>query len=160
MKVKKRTKTSRLRGSRTAGWGFRQKHKGGHGNSGGKGFAGSGKRGDQKKQKMLMLAKEKFGKKAVYFGKQGMTSRSTKKIKNKVINLDDILKNKKLEKEINLKDYKILGRGEGFKASIIAKSASKIAIEKMQKAGGKIMLPEKKVVEKKGEEKNEKKKSE
>jgi len=32
VKVHKRKKNTRLRGSRTAGWGFRQKHKG-HGNS-------------------------------------------------------------------------------------------------------------------------------
>jgi len=41
--VHKRKKASRIRGARTCGWGFRQKHKG-HGNKGGVGMAGTGKR--------------------------------------------------------------------------------------------------------------------
>ena len=47
-----------------------------------------------------------------------------------------------------MKDYKILGNGEGFKAEISAKAATATAIEKMEKAGGKIILPVKKEVEK------------
>ena len=50
--------------------------------------------------------------------------------------------------------YKILGNGEGFKAEIKAKAATKGAIAKMEKSGGKIVLPvvEKKIV-KEAEEK-------
>lgn len=132
MKLKKRKKTSRIRGARTCGWGFRQKHKG-HGNKGGVGMSGSGKRADQKKQKVLIMAKGK------YFGKAGLTSRGSAKKKTKQINLEDIKANYSGDK-IDLKDYKILGNGEGFKAEIIAKSASKSAIEKMEKEGGKIVL--------------------
>ena len=42
-----------------------------------------------------------------------------------------------------MKKYKILAKGEGFKAEITAKKASKAAMQKMAKAGGKIILPEK-----------------
>lgn len=137
MKVHKRKKTTRIRGSRTFGWGFRQKHKG-HGNKGGFGMAGTGKKADHKKQVARSLDKN-----SKYFGKQGYTSRSTKKDKTKRINLIDIQNNffNKKTKQIELKDYKILGNGSGFKAEIIAKSATSSAIEKMEKAGGKIILP-------------------
>ena len=136
MKLKKRKKKSRMRGTKTCGWGSRKKHKG-HGNKGGAGMAGSGKRADQKKHKALKLAKKSKAK--AYFGKRGLTSQRTAKKKTKVINLDDIQRRFDEEK-IELKDYKILGRGNGFKAEIIAKAASKAAIEKMEKAGGKITL--------------------
>ena len=149
MKLKKRKKTSRLRGSRTAGYGFRQKHKG-HGNSGGHGMAGTGKRSDHKKQMALNIATSAGAK--TYFGKQGYTSRKTEKDRRKAINLYDIKQNFSGAK-INLKDYKILGHGEGFKAEIIALSASKTAIEKMEKAGGKIVVKE--VKEKNVEKKEE-----
>ena len=138
MKLKKRKKTSRLRGSRTAGWGFRQKHKG-HGNRGGGGMAGSGKRADHKKQKALKLAKEAGAKKG-YFGGGGFTSRRTAKKVNNVLNLTEVRK-RFGEGKIELKEYKILGKGDGFKGEIIAGAASKTAIEKMEKVGGKIVLP-------------------
>ncbi|MEM4181687.1 MAG: uL15 family ribosomal protein [Candidatus Pacearchaeota archaeon] len=137
MKLKKRKKRSRLRGARTCGWGFRKKHKG-HGEKGGFGMAGTGKRAKHKKLKALMIAREAGFES--YFGKKGYTSASRKKDKIKVINLDDIAKNYGTSGKIDLKDYKILGEGEGFKAEIIAKEASKSAIEKMEKAGGKIIL--------------------
>jgi len=139
MKTHKRSKNSRLRGSKTAGWGFRQKHKG-HGNKGGVGMAGTGKRADHKKVHV-----KKSDKKNKYFGKQGATSRKTQKVKNNTLNLLDI-KNTLFTEEnckINLAKYKILGVGEGFKAEITAKVASKTAISKMESAGGKIILPEK-----------------
>lgn len=148
MRVKKRTKTSRLRGARTAGWGFRQSHKG-HGAKGGFGMSGTGKKGDQKKQKALMIAKKAGFKN--YFGKKGMTSLSTEKTKEKKINLRDIQANFSGAK-IDLKDHKILGKGDGFKAEITARAASKSAIAKMEKAGGKIVLPV--VKEKVKEDKN------
>ena len=137
VKVHKRKKNSRIRGSRTAGWGFRQKHKG-HGNKGGVGMAGSGKRADQKKQKAASMDKKKR-----YFGKQGLTSRKTKVSKRPKINLSDIKANifKEAGDKIDLKKYTVLGNGEGFKAEIIAQHASRSAIEKMTKAGGNIVLP-------------------
>ncbi|MBU2576865.1 MAG: uL15 family ribosomal protein [Nanoarchaeota archaeon] len=139
VKVHKRTKNSRIRGARTCGWGFRQKHKG-HGNKGGFGMAGTGKRGDHKKQSAAMSVKGK------YFGKQGATSRGTQKDKSEKINLKDIKSNffKKDGDKINFSKHKILGTGDGFKAEITALSASAGAIAKMEKAGGKIILPAKK----------------
>jgi large subunit ribosomal protein L15 len=143
MKLKKRTKKTRMRGARTCGYGFRQKHKG-HGNAGGFGMAGTGKRSSHKTQVALEMAIEKGFKS--YFGKQGFTSASTEKRKTKQINLDDIKRNFFADKkELDFSEYKILGEGEGFKATIKARAASASAIEKMEKAGGKIVLVEKPV---------------
>lgn len=144
IKTKKRTKNSRIRGARTCGWGFRQKHKG-HGNKGGFGMAGSGKRADQKKQ--VALSKDK---KKKYFGRAGFTSRRTAKKRTNTINLLDIQKNyfKKDGEKLDFSKHKILGKGEGFKAEIKAKEATQSAVDKMAKAGGKIILPEKKAAEK------------
>ena len=151
MKTHKRKKTSRIRGSRTFGYGFRQNHKG-HGNKGGFGMAGAGKRADHRRQLARDIAK-KAGAKS-YFGKQGFTSKGTAKKKYDKINLKDIKLNYSGSK-IDLSGYKILGDGDGFKAEIKAKSATKSAIEKMEKAGGKIIVSEKAkiVVEKVAEEK-------
>jgi large subunit ribosomal protein L15 len=139
VKTHKRKKSSRIRGARTCGWGFRQKHKG-HGNKGGVGMAGAGKRADHKKQFAKNLDKNKK-----YFGKQGLTSRGTARKKYDKINLKDIKANFS-GNIIDLSEYKILGEGEGFKAEIKAKSASASAIKKMEKAGGKITLLGKKLV--------------
>ncbi len=151
IKTHKRKKNSRLRGSRTAGWGFRQQHKG-HGNRGGVGMAGSGKRADHKKQK----ARES-DKKGRYFGKQGLTSRGTARKKYDKINLADIKANffRKDGDKIDLSKHKILGSGDGFKAEVIAKSATSSAIEKMNTAGGKIVFVGKDVKEVDGGKKKE-----
>ena len=137
VRVHKRRKNSRIRGARTVGWGFRQKHKG-HGNKGGFGKAGTGKRADHKKQ----VALESDPKKK-YFGKQGGTSRGTERTRNEKINLFSI-KDNLFSKEgckIDLSKHKILGHGNGFKAEIKALAATSSAIEKMKKAGGEIILP-------------------
>ncbi len=160
MKTHKRKKNSRIRGARTVGWGFRQKHKG-HGNKGGFGMAGTGKRADHKKQVALESDSRK---KKRYFGKQGVTSKGTAIAKYEKINLKDIKDNffKKDGDKINLSKHKILGMGEGFKAEITALAATASAISKMEKAGGKIILPEVKkavkqwVEKEKVEEKNRK----
>jgi len=135
VKVHKRKKNSRIRGAKTCGWGFRQKHKG-HGNKGGFGMAGTGKRGDHKKQSAEQSVKGK------YFGKQGATSRGTERNKYEKINLYAIKDNLFSKKgcKIDLKKHKILGSGEGFNAEITALAATKTAIAKMGKAGGKIIL--------------------
>jgi len=143
MKIVKRSKKSRIRGARTCGYGFRQKHKGGKGNKGGSGMAGSGKRADHKKQKALRIAKSAGAKN--YFGKRGFTSSKTEKKREKKINLRDIVLKFNGEKEINLIGYKILGEGKGFKGEIKATSASKSAIEKMNNAGGKIIIANKRL---------------
>ncbi len=151
--IKKRKKASRQHGRNmgTHGGGARKKRKG-SGHRGGKGMSGSGKRADQKKTLVINL----YGNK--YFGKQGITSRGTKRDIRQRINLQQIENH--LEKygkkvgdkwEIDLKDYKILGTGEvKSKLIITAKEASKSAIEKVKEKRGEIILPVK--------EKNEPKK--
>ena len=143
MKLKKRKKSSRTK-SRTHG--HSAKLNKGKGSRGGKGMAGSGKRGDQKKSLVIKL----YGNK--YFGKQGITSKKTAKKKVKVINLNDIEKKFQAgEKEIDLSDYKILGEGEVKGKFIIkARAASASAIEKIKKEGGSIIIIKK---EKREEEK-------
>ncbi len=138
----KRNKRTRIRGARSVGMGFRKKKKG-HGNKGGHGWSGTGKRGSQKQQKALMYAHSMGFEK--YFGKRGLTSASTGKPRTEQINLDDIKANyfQKEGQKIELKLHKILGDGEGFKAEIHAKSATQSAIDKMAKAGGKIIISDK-----------------
>ncbi len=143
IKTHKRRKSSRMhgRGRGSHGWGERKKHRK-KGHKGGKGMSGTGKRGDQKKTLVIKL----FGNK--YFGKQGVTSRGTERDKRKRINLQAIEQNlstygkKSGDKwEINLENYKILGKGEVRNKLIIkAKEASESAIEKVKKAGGEITL--------------------
>ncbi len=133
MKLKKTKKSKRLRGTTTHGWGARKKHKG-SGHRGGFGMAGTGKRADHKKT----LINKKYGNK--YFGKQGITSKSVKKKKNKVINLRDVQEKFAGKKEIDLSGYKILGDGEIKRAVVIkAKGFTKSAKEKIEKAGGEII---------------------
>src|SRR3989344_6808204 len=145
MKIKKRDKKSRIRGRKTCGYGARKKHRG-KGSSGGKGMAGTGKRADQKKTLILRKGVE-------YFGSKRKLLKKNKAFE--VINVGEI--NKNIEKyvkegkakktgegiEIDLKKLKILGTGEIDKKIIInAKAASKSAVEKIEKAGGKIILPD------------------
>lgn len=141
MKLKKKKKSVRMRGSNSHGWGFRKKHKG-SGHRGGVGMAGTGKRADHKKT----LINKLYGNK--YFGKRnrGITSLSLKKDRSKVINLRKINEKFKGQSEINLKEFKILGDGEITKAiTITAKAFTKSAKEKIEKAGGKVILPVKKI---------------
>ena len=145
MKTHKRTKSSRAHGKNmgTHGWGARKKHKK-TGHRGGKGMSGSGKRADHKKT----LVNKLYGHN--YFGKQGVTSRGTKRDVRQRINLGQIEIG--LEKygkkkgdifEVNLSKHKILGNGEvKNKLKITCLEASKSAIEKVKKAGGEIIVKE------------------
>src|SRR3989344_5407367 len=104
MKAKKRKKSSRFRGTHTHGRGFKKKARG-SGHRGGVGMAGTGKRGDQKKSKVLNL----FGNK--YFGKvRPLAKKSSKKLE--VINLRELSEKYGNKKEIKLLGYKILGKGD------------------------------------------------
>ena len=116
----------------------------GSGRHGGCGMAGTGKKADHKKSLVL----KKYDK---YFGKAGFTSRPTKRIANQVMNLEYIqtniesLKKKYLNKEgvLEVKDYKILGRGEiKEKITIKAAAVSASAKQKIEAAGGKVIVPE------------------
>lgn len=147
MKLKKRNKKSRARGNRTLGHAMK-KHKG-SGNRGGKGMAGTGKRGDQRK---TWVIKYQYP----YFGKQGTTSKSGKRRENNVLNLKDISEKYKAG-ELDLKKYKILGDGEiSGKFIIKVRACSESAREKVEKAGGKIIIVDKKGNEIKAEKKEEK----
>lgn len=140
MTVNKRKKNSRQRGSWTHGWGEKKKHRGA-GSRGGRGMAGTGKRGDSKKPSIW---KEK------YFGKFGFIN--YKKIKIVSQNLEFLEKNaeklvakKMVSKEgeyfiVNSKKLnfnKLLGKGKLTKKfKIDVPYASKKAIESVTKAGG------------------------
>lgn len=147
MRIKKRRKSSRFRGTHTHGRGFKKKARG-SGHRGGKGLAGTGKRADQRKTLVLNL----YGND--YFGKDKVL-RKKPKIKLEAINIKDIIQNlnsyiksdkakdSKETIEINLKGYKILGDGEANKKlRITASAASKSAHEKIKKAGGEILIQE------------------
>jgi len=140
MKIKKRKKSTRYRGSQTHFRGHRKRTRG-LGNKGGVGMSGTGKRSGQKKTLVMKL----YG--AEYFGKDKALRRGRIPPKLKVMNLSDI--NAKLSTfkktnngyEINLKGYKILGDGDITEKLIItASSFSKSAKEKIEKAGGKCNL--------------------
>ena len=145
MRVKKRVKSSRFRGSHTHGRGFKKKARG-SGHRGGKGLAGTGKRGDQKKTLVLSL----YGND--YFGKdKAIRKKLVKKLHS--INLYQvsqdlnsfILSKKATESKdeisINLRGYKILSEGEvKKKLKITASAASKSAMDKIKKHGGEIVI--------------------
>jgi len=146
MKLKKKRKVNRMRGHGMGshGWGARKKHMG-SGHRGGCGMAGTGKMAGQKKTYVTSI----YG--TGYFGKQGFTSRATEHKTNNVMNIGDIerdldrLKHKYGNKEgiLDMKNFKILGDGEiKIKVTIKASAASKSAVEKIQKAGGKLIIPE------------------
>jgi len=140
-KIKKTKKSKKWRGDTTYGHGARKKWKG-SGHHGGVGMAGTGKRADHKKSLVIKL----YGNN--YFGKQGVTSRKTERNKSKQINLEDIRNNldnlmKKYGKNniLELKKYKILGRGELKDAlKIKALCFSEGAREKIEKSGGEAIL--------------------
>ncbi len=150
MTVNKRSKNSRQRGSWTHGWGEKKKHRGA-GNRGGRGMAGTGKKGDAKKPSIWHIKD--------YFGKCGFIFKG-KKVTAKGINIKDIeshfkqyLQDKKVTEKngmfvINLSDLgcnKLLGTGKpSRKYQITTLFASASAIESIKKAGGEILVQAKK----------------
>jgi large subunit ribosomal protein L15 len=143
VKTKKQRKSKRQRGNNTYGHGSRKKWRS-SGEKGGHGMSGTGKRADHKKSLIIKL----YGNN--YFGKQGITSKSTKRKKVLVINLKDIIEKFPGKTNIELKKYKILGDGElKTKLTITARAFTESAKEKIEKAGGKIIISE---VRKKPEE--------
>lgn len=152
MTENKRKKNSRQRGSWTHGWGAKKKHRGA-GHRGGRGLAGSGKRGDAKKTL--------YWENPNYFGKQGFVSVNghddvTINIAHLDVIVETLIKKGKATKtngevSINLGSMgitKLLGAGNtDKKLNITVDKASKSAEEKINKNGGKLtLLP---VVEKK-----------
>jgi len=151
---RRKKKLVKQRGRQTHGWGSKKKHRGA-GNRGGRGNAGTGKRADSKKPSIN--PKE-------YFGRHGFSS--IYKEKSNVINVGQLNSNydsfKAMEKEgvldlATLGYKKLLSTGNvAQKFSIKIQEASKKAIEKIEKAGGKVILPVKAKVEKSTKEKTEK----
>lgn len=151
MTATKRKKTSRLRGSHTHGWGAKKKHRGA-GSRGGKGMAGTGKRGDAKKPSIWKNKK--------YFGKHGFKKlSSSEEIKPINIsyfeeNLDKLLSEKLIEHQgdlyiIDVKKLgfnKVLGCGKlTNKYKISSPYFSKKVVEKIKAAGGEAIETKKKV---------------
>ena len=100
-------------------------------------MSGTGKRADHKKSLIIKL----YGNS--YFGKQGITSKSTKRKKALIINLREFTERFPGKINIELKRYKILGDGElKTKLTITARAFTKSAKEKIEKAGGKIVVSE------------------
>jgi large subunit ribosomal protein L15 len=156
MVTNKRRKNSRHRGSHTHGWGAMKKHRG-HGNKGGRGNAGSGKRGDAKKPSNWH---------DVYFGKFGFKKKGQKDyiIPINLVQLDlDINKfvenklatNNSGTYELKLEDCgynKLLSSGKvKNKYNISTPYASKKAIEKIKEAGGQVTITKKEIRPKKSE---------
>lgn len=145
----KRKKNTRLRGSHTHGGGSKKKRRGA-GHRGGRGNAGSGKRGDAKKPSYWKILRRS--------GKHGFKSKvknnystiNVGELQNKIHTLTE--KNKaKLENntyKIDLKDIKkqkLLGTGKIHKKlEITCVTATELAIKKIESAGGKVILLTKK----------------
>ena len=142
MVVNKRKKFSRQRGSHTYGHGAKKKYRGA-GHRGGRGMAGTGKKGDAKKPCIW--------KDLEYAGKYGFKKKGIVKKINPVNiayleeKLDKLLAKKLIEQkgDIYIVDAeklgfnKILGCGKVTrKYKIISPSFSKEAIEKIKAAGG------------------------
>jgi large subunit ribosomal protein L15 len=150
MVVNRKKKYRNMRGSKTHGWGSMKKHRGA-GSRGGRGMAGTGKRGDAKKTKIWKNTK--------YFGKHGFKRPNKSIIKINAINLKTIEQklefflSKKLVKKNNdfyvidlekLGFNKLLSTGKATKKfDITCKYASANAVEKVKKAGGKVNVKEK-----------------
>jgi large subunit ribosomal protein L15 len=140
----KRSKVSRQRGTHTHGGGSKKKRRGA-GSRGGRGNAGTGKRGDAKKPNVWT---------ARYFGKHGFK----KHIKNSAV----VTNIKKIEDSISTLEREGLAKKEGgmyaidlsrvgyekllsagtpkLKLKITVDQASKRAVEKIKAAGGEVNL--------------------
>jgi len=121
-----KTKTKKMRGSKSCGWGQSKQHRG-KGSKGGKGFAGS------KEHRMLKFKKE---------CPEHYDHRVLKKVNiARVINLKDL--EALGDKEINLTEMgydKLLGNGEiKKKLKVIVPTWSASAEEKIKAAGGEVV---------------------
>jgi len=136
-----RKKNSRQRASKTHGWGSMKKHRGA-GNRGGRGMAGTGKRGDAKKPVIWSNSK--------YFGKHGFKSIHKKSPSLNLSHLEEhkdmLIKDKKAKKDgefivIDLGKTKLLGTGKiTSKFKITCDTASAKAISKVEALGGKVTI--------------------
>jgi len=133
----KRKKQSRLRGSKTHGWGSMKKHRGA-GNRGGRGNAGTGKRADQKKPTIIKM----YGKTENYFGSHGFKRPQQILHSIKTLNVSALDRFETQTLDLTAQGYdKLLGAGTVSKAyTLTIASCSLRAKEKIEKAGGKIIV--------------------
>ena len=149
MVVNHRKKSSRHRGSWTHGTGEKKKHRGA-GSRGGRGNAGSGKRGDAKKPRYWKIKN--------FVGKHGFTNATSKDLNSisisqlntniaKLVVLGNAIKDGETFK-INLADIgvqKLLGTGSPkFIYEIVVQSATAGAIKKIEAIKGSVSLLAKK----------------
>jgi large subunit ribosomal protein L15 len=148
MTTHKRKKVTKYRGSKTHGCGSMKKRRGA-GNRGGRGMAGTGKRGDTKKPSISDEYK-------TYFGKHGFKKKNPRRVKP--VNLSyfqqkiDKLASQSLIEEkggVYIVDLpklgfdKLLGSGNlTKKINFTTKYASASAVEKVKKAGGSVKVLE------------------
>lgn len=145
MVVNHRKKSSRHRGSWTHGTGEKKKHRGA-GSRGGRGNAGSGKRGDAKKPSYWKIKN--------FVGKHGFINATSKELNSisisqlntnieKLVVMGNAIKDKETFK-INLADIgvqKLLGTGfPKFTFEIVVKSATAGAIKKIESLKGSVSL--------------------
>ena len=142
---KRRKKNTRQRAGTTHGWGSMKKHRGA-GHRGGRGNAGSGKRGDAKKPSFWQDTRR--------YGKHGFTSKAP--MKGAEVNVghvssaaermarDGLIQKKGDTYSVDLSELgieKLLGTGVvDKKLELTVASASPKAIEKVEKAGGKVKV--------------------
>lgn len=144
LKLKRRRKSRRFRGSHTHGRGFKKKARG-SGHRGGFGMAGTGKRGDQRKTMILKNTLDE-----VYFGKRATRLRfgrpKPKTFNLATISLSSLLSNHIAKEhngsyELSVPTHKIVGAlTHDVKLVIHAMGASEGAIASVKKHGGQIIL--------------------
>jgi len=141
-----RKKNSRHRGSWTCSWGEKKKHRGA-GSRGGRGNAGSGKRGDAKKPRY-------WDDKSFHAGKQGFHNPTGKSVNTITLSqlsssIEQFVMSGFAKKEANIYKIncldievdKLLGTGNTqFAFEIVVKSASEKAVAKIEAAGGKVLI--------------------
>ena len=133
MTARRQKKRKKYRGHTTHGWGSKKKHRGA-GNRGGRGKAGTGKRADQMKSLVLKLYKN------TYFGKKGFKLPQKVKKKERAINIKDLQDSKEIDLT-KLGYTKLLSAGKIDRAvKVTVDSCSKKAKEKIEKAGGSVLL--------------------
>ncbi len=115
--IRRRKKSVKARGYTSHFRGKGGKRARGHGNKGGVGRAGHGKRAAHRK---IMFLK----------------TEERKKKKLAVINIADLPD----VSEVKLGNIKLLARGKAKPITVYVKQASKAAVEKIEKAGGKVII--------------------
>jgi large subunit ribosomal protein L15 len=134
--ITKKRKSVRFRGSKTHGWGSMKKHRGA-GNRGGRGMAGTGKRAGQNQPTIL----KKYGRS--YYGKHGFRRPQSVIKKIKTINLLQLPNQNEIDLT-RLGYNKLLGTGKiDRKITVKVQLCSAKAREKIEKAGGQVVLPAK-----------------